>query len=366
MVSPLGFFVPIQKGWKAFVPSAPQKIAGIEHLIEDVEKCSAILSKLDTLITYLPNPYLLTENLIFMEAVTSSRIEGTKASYEDLFNDESHKESTDIVEVKNCANAFRLGEKFLQEATSVMDLAKKLHGELMKNDSAIEGGELKKSQNYTIKNDGSIFAYTPPHYLDSTLSMFEQFTMQDREIPELIRQAISHWIFEQIHPFPDGNGRVGRLLIPLILKHKGFTQNPFALISEFIEKEKRAYLFHFEQLHETGDWIPWCRFFLSALYLNADKNILRISNLENLRLDYIQRIKDKTIKSHLHQIVEKLFIKPRFTRKELTETYGLSPRGASLITQELIKRQIIKPVEGDSKMRNVVFEAYEILKVVVQ
>ena len=366
MTQELGFYVPTLRGGKAFIPNAPDKIDGIETLISDVDKCSAMLARLDTLIKCLPNPYLLTENLIFMEAVTSSRIEGTKARFEDLFAANPSEESVDILEVKNCAEAFRQGENILLEAKSVVDLAQKLHCILMKNHPTVTGGELKKTQNYTIKKDGSIFAYTPPNHLESALSIFESFTIKEDILPELIRQAISHWIFEQIHPFPDGNGRVGRLLIPLILKHKGYTEKPFALISEFVEKQKADYINQFEQLHETGDWIPWCRFFLSVMLLNADRNITRISNLESLRLDYQKRISDKARNSHIHKIVQDLFSRPRFTRKELAEIYGLSPRGASMIVQELSARNMIRIIEKEGSQRNVVFEAHEILQVVIK
>jgi Fic family protein len=364
MPQKLGYYVPALRGGRAFVPNAPEKINGLESLMPDIEKCSAALGRLDTLIVRLPDPYLLTENLIFMEAVTSSRIEGTKASFEDLFVHPSALNSKDILEVKNCADAFRQGEDILKQATSVTGVAQNLHKILMANHPTITGGELKKSQNYTLKRDGSIFAYTPPNYLDQALAMFENFTMRQDDMPELIRQAVSHWIFEQIHPFPDGNGRVGRLLIPLILAYKGYMDRPFALISEAIEQQKSQYIQQFEQIHETGDWLPWCRFFLSVMLLNADKNMTRISNLEALRLDYEQRVSYKARDSHMHKIVQDLFAKPRFTRKELSDIYGLSSRGASLVTEGLIRLGIVKPVDP-SIQRNSVFEAHEILKTVI-
>ncbi len=362
----IGFYVPALRGGKAFVPTPPKFIPNVETLITELSECSAILARLDMLIIRLPDPFLLTENLIFMEAVSSSRIEGTIAKFEDLFTTQHNIATTqDILEVKNCADALREGPKLLQSAKSVMDLAKGLHQILMKKHPTMIGGELKKSQNYTVKHDGSIFTYTPPHYLEQAIASFENFTMKtDQRIPELIRQAVFHWIFEQIHPFPDGNGRVGRLLVPLILQYKGVVDTPFALVSEAIETEKREYITHFERLHQTGDWIPWCRFFLSMLHLNADKNITRIQNLEALRLDYKQRVANKAENSILHKITEDLFKKPRFTRRELQLIYGISPRGASLVVQELYERQIIKPVNMLAH-RNVIYEAYDILKVLL-
>lgn len=190
--------------------------------------------------------------------------------------------------------------------------------------------------------------------------------MQDFEnMPELIRQAISHWVFEQIHPFVDGNGRVGRLLIPLLLKHKGIVETPFALISEAVETQKHTYIEQFERLLETQDWIPWCRFFLSMLNINAYKNIYRIEQLESLRLDYRDRTSKKSKGSILPNITQDLFKKPRFTRKELQETYGLSPRGASIIVQEMIDLNLIRSVDSN-KQRNVVYEAFEILETVLR
>ena len=204
MTSEVGFYVPALRGGKAFIPKPPKKIVGMESLMSDLASCSSMLSRLDTLIVRLPDPYLLTENLIFMEAVMSSRIEGTKANFKELFTKQDI--TADTLEVKNCAEAFRCGPQMLGSAKSVMDLAKGLHVILMKNHERINGGKLKTTQNYTIKKDGSIFSYTPPHYLNKSIAAFKSFTMHDdKEIPELIRQGISHWVFEQIHPFPDGN-----------------------------------------------------------------------------------------------------------------------------------------------------------------
>jgi len=364
MTSEIGFYVPALKWGKAFVPIPPERIIGIETLMSDLASCSSILSKLDTLIVRLPDPYLLTENLIFMEAVTSSRIEGKKASFEELFTTQDVTE--DVLEVKNCAEAFREGQKIREGSNSVIELAKGLHSVLMKNHKAIKGGELKKTQNYTIKKNGSIFAYTPPHFLYEAIASFESFTMQDDDkIPELIRQAISHWIFEQIHPFPDGNGRVGRLLIPLLLQYKGIVETPFALISEAVETQKHIYIEQFERLLDTQDWIPWCRFFLSMLYINAQKNIYRIEQLESLRLDYQKRTSKKSKGSLLPKITQDLFKKPRFTRKELQEVYGLSPRGASIIVQEMTDLNLIKSVDS-FKQRNVLYEAFEVLETVLR
>lgn len=126
MIQELGFYVPTLRGGKAFVPSAPDKIDGIETLMSDVDKCASMLARLDTLIHCLPNPYLLTENLIFMEAVTSSRIEGTKTRFEDLFSKNPDAEAASVLEVKNCAEAFRQGENVLLSAHSVVDFAQKL------------------------------------------------------------------------------------------------------------------------------------------------------------------------------------------------------------------------------------------------
>jgi Fic family protein len=187
----------------------------------------------------------------------------------------------------------------------------------------------------------------------------------DERIPELIRQAISHWVFEQIHPFPDGNGRVGRLLIPLLLQYKGILDTPFALISEAVETQKREYIYQFEKLHETGDWVPWCRFFLSMLNLNANKNINRIEQLELLRLDYQKRVLSKSRGSILPKVSQDLFKKPRFTRKELQDIYGLSPRGASLIVQEMTYLKMIKPIDS-AKQRSIVYEAFEVLETVLK
>lgn len=359
----IGFYVPSLRGSKAFVPYPPEVVKGLEVLLSDLSNCSAVLARLDGLIGYLPNPFLLTENLIFMEAVTSSKIEGTRANFEDMFNSNVTPNilSNDINEVKNCAKAFRQGPQILKSAKSVMDLAKGMHQILMMNHPSVSGGEIKKSQNYTVKQDGSIFTYTPPHYLDQAIASFESFTMKnDDRIPELIRQAISHWIFEQIHPFPDGNGRVGRLLIPLLLQYKGVFNHPFAIISEAVEAHKNEYIYQFERLHQTKDWIPWCRFFLSMLNLNAHKNINRIEKLEALRLDYQKRVENKSKGSILPTIVQDLFKKPRFNSRELQSIYHLSPRGAYLIIQEMISLEIVKQ-ENITKKRNVVYEAFDVL-----
>jgi Fic family protein len=247
-----------------------------------------------------------------------------------------------------------------------MDLAKGLHRILIEKHLTIDGWKIKTTINYTLNNDGSVFTHTPPHYLDQAIASFENFTMKsDEKIPELIRQAIAHWIFEQIHPFPDGNGRVGRIITPLLLQYKKIVDTPFAIISEAIENQKREYLNQFERLHETGDWVPWCRFFLSMLNLNANKNIQRIEYLESLRMDYQKRVSRKSKGSRLPEIVQDLFKRPRFTRKELQDLYNVSPRGASLLVNDLISLGMVRIAEP-LKQRNIVYEAFKVLETVLR
>lgn len=361
----LGLFVPALRGGTAFVPTTPKKILGIENLLEVVEKATLSLSKLDSAILRLADPFILTESLISIEAVTSSRIEGTHSGLEDLIDYVPSNTFEDLREVKNCADAFKAGETILNNASSVMSVAAELHKILMQGHPTIVGGILKTSQNYTIKQDGSVFFYTPPHYLEQSLSAFESFTMAQGELPELIRQAISHWIFEQIHPFPDGNGRVGRLLIPLLLKYKGFTDTSFGLVSEAIEQNKLEYIRQFELLHQTKDWIPWCRFMLNVLMINAEKNINRINSLETLRKDYMTRISYKSKGSALYKVIPYIFKKPRFTRLDLRSDLKLSPRGAEMIVSELTSLDIVSQANKQSQ-RNVIFKAHDVINILLK
>src|SRR5665213_1527076 len=259
MVNPADFHAPhagrivrTAKGYTAFVPAPlPPRLDFNVDLVRALSRADAALSELSGLGRVLPNPHLLIAPYLRREAVLSSRIEGTQASLADLLAEEageaSHAAPDDVREVRNYVTALEYGVKRLGTSPLSLRLVRELHGKLMegvRGDKATPG-EFRRRQNW-IGPHGSTEAtasYVPPPVVEMkpALAEWEKFLHQRDTLPELVQCALMHEQFEALHPFLDGNGRVGRLLITLFLIERGRLSQPLLYLSEYIERNKQGY-----------------------------------------------------------------------------------------------------------------------------
>src|SRR5439155_15495394 len=210
------------------------------------------------------------------EAVLSSRIEGTKASLSDLLRDEVaaplvRAEDNDVLEVRNYVSAMLYGLERLKKLPLSLRLVREIHGRLMKGvrGERATPGEFRRSQNW-IGPAGSTpatarYVPPPPEYLDETLADWERFLHDRQAFPDLIQCAIMHEQFEAIHPFLDGNGRIGRLLITLFFVERGRLSQPLLYLSSYIEAHRQEYYESLQRVRTHGDWLSWLRFFITGV-----------------------------------------------------------------------------------------------------
>ncbi|MBP6748969.1 MAG: Fic family protein [Xanthomonadaceae bacterium] len=282
------------QGYYAFVPAPPPPpIEYTQPLVRLLSAADAALSELSGIGRLLPNPYLLIASYVRREAVLSSRIEGTRTSLSDLLADEAgqppHAPPDDVHEVRNYVEALDYGIERLATLPLSLRLVREVHERLMRGvrgDSATPG-EFRRSQNW-IGPHGSTpanapYVPPPPQEMLDALAAWELFLHQRGELPDLVQCALMHEHFEAIHPFLDGNGRVGRLLITLFLIERGRLSQPLLYLSEFIERNRDDYYRSLMRIRTHGDWLGWLHYFLAGVEWSARRALRQAQQLLALR-----------------------------------------------------------------------------------
>jgi len=349
-----GRVVTTPQGYAAFVPAPlPPRLQYSNELVLTLSAADAALSELSGLGRLLPNPRLLIGPYVRREAVLSSRIEGTQASLSDILADEAGQVSQtppdDVQEVRNYVVALEYGIERLQTLPLSLRLVCELHGQLMQG---VRGGhatpgEFRRSQNW-IGPAGSTPAtapYVPPpvQEMKEALGEWEKFLHIRGTLPELIQCALMHEHFEAIHPFLDGNGRVGRLLITLFLIERGRLGLPLLYLSEFIERHRREYYQHLQAVRTHGDWDTWLQYFLNGVRWSARRAIRQAGQLIDLRESLRQRL--ATLPKAL-PLVDALFENPYLTPPKVKELTGVSDPTARSLLGKLEAAGIVREVTG--------------------
>jgi Fic family protein len=350
-----GRLVDTPQGYLAFVPNPlPPPINFDMPLALALSKADAALSELSGLGGQLPNPHLLISPYIKREAVLSSRIEGTKASLSDLLIDEiedgqARAPSDDVKEVRNYVRALEFGVQRLETLPLSLRLIREIHAELMEGVRGEKAtpGEFRRSQNW-IGPTGSTpmtAAFVPPpvEVLMDCLGDWETFLHSQDVIPDLIQCAMMHVQFETIHPFLDGNGRVGRLLITFFLMQRGRLSEPLLYLSAFIDAHKGDYYDLLQRVRTHGDWVPWIRFFLQGVTEIATEAGQQSKELHRLREQYRGQLRDKP---NALGLIDELFVNPYMTigrgAKVLKKTHPTAKAAISVLEE----KKILKEVSG--------------------
>jgi len=306
-------------GYTAFVPAKlPPALAYDNQLVLSLSRADAALSELSGLGRHLPNPHLLIAPYVRREAVLSSRIEGTKASLSDVLIDEMEQakqrtEDDDVREVRNYITAMEYGLERLGTFPLSLRLVREIHARLMKGvrgDRATPG-EFRRSQNWIGPLGSTIetapYVPPPPSYIDDLLADWERFLHERGTFPDLIQCAIMHEQFEAIHPFLDGNGRVGRLLITLFLMERGRLPQPLLYLSAYIEAHRQDYYDLLQRVRTHGDWLGWLRFFIAGVTEIALEAVGQAGRLMDLREKFRARLRDK---AKARALLDELFLNP--------------------------------------------------------
>lgn len=350
-----GKIVRTADGHSAFMPSPlpPELPAFSGPLLLALSRADAALSELSGLGRQLPNPHLLIAPYLRREAVLSSRIEGTQATLEDILADEAgqppHAPVNDVLEVRNYVAALEYGIERLDTLPLSLRLVRELHAKLMEGvrGERAAPGEFRRMQNW-IGPPGSTVAtatYVPPPPVEMkhALAAWETFLHQRDTLPELVQCALIHEHFEAIHPFLDGNGRIGRLLITLFLIERERLSQPLLYLSEYIERERETYYACLQRIRTHGDWLGWLHYFLKGVQWSARRAATQARELMDLRERMRRKVQDAP---KALALVDELFVNPHINVARVKKLLGVSDPTARAALAELEQAGLIHEHSG--------------------
>ncbi|HNT26182.1 MAG TPA: Fic family protein [Anaerolineales bacterium] len=366
-----GKVIRLPQGYWAFVPATlPPALTFSPSLVAALSDADRALGELKGLGGTLANPHLLIRPLARREAVLSSRIEGTRASLDDLLAYEATQLSfletgSDVREVHNYVRALEYGLERIHTLPISQRLIREMHARLMEG---VRGdvwtpGEFRRSQNW-IGPAGSTLEtapYVPPPVDDmlAALSALENFIHAPSDLPPLLRLGLIHYQFEAIHPFLDGNGRVGRLLVALLLSAWQLLPQPLLYLSAYFESNRRDYYDLLLAVSQRATWEDWLLYFLEGVKQQSLDAVNRIDRLQALRVQYQAQIQARRAPARLLRVVDLLFAQPVITTRQVETALETNFVGAQRLIDQLIQVGMLREITGGR--RNRVYRADEIL-----
>lgn len=373
-----GRLVPTTGGVQAFVPDPlPENLELRGATVRLLAAAENALGRLAGTTAREFNPFLVASPLLRREAILSSRIEGTITTPEQLVlleaeGDEPRRRSrpdADTQEVLNYVRAMHRGVELLKSLPVSLRLIREVHGVLL---TGVRGererpGEFRQSQSWirgTLDADISNARFIPPpppdmrkalHDLESYLNRDQT---PDRD-PLLVQLALIHYQFEAIHPFRDGNGRIGRLLIPLLLVSHRRLDGPLLYLSAFFERNRDRYMDLLLRVSQLGDWVSWIDFFLRGVYESASEANEQALALLDLRQQYHRRVQKGRSSALLIRLIDELFQRPSITISQAAALLNVTGPAARNNVHRLVSEGILREVTG--RKRNQVFVADEIV-----
>lgn len=349
-------------GYKSFIPTPlppnpPILIEGeIQHLLTNA---NIAIGKMDTMGYLAPNLDHIIAMYIRKEALLSAQIEGTQASLEDIFEYENQipvKNINDVLEVVNYIKALKHGMKRLTEFPMSIRLIKEIHEILLEGARGKEKtpGEFRRSQNW-IGSPGSTLANAsfvppPPKEAMDAMGELELFLHKGSELPMLINCALIHYQFETIHPFLDGNGRLGRLLITFYLYWKSALQYPLLYLSYYLKMHRQEYYDRLNLVRERGDYEQWICFFLKGIIWTSESALQTIKNLFQLQEDHKKRLIAKKLSTpYAMALLDYLSERPHLTISDVADYFKISYQGAKALVDQFVTTEILKEITGKKR-----------------
>jgi len=358
-----------QSDYRAFIPSSlinSEYRATDKKILSTLGSAMHALGELNAYANIVPDADVFLRMYIAKEAVTSSGIEGTKTDVEEALSPEDEVQEerrNDWQEVQNYITALQWGVQELQSLPLSMRVLKGAHHALMQG---VRGkhklpGEIRTSQNWIGGATPATAKFVPPPFVDlpDLLSDLERFWHQaSPEIPALIRIAMSHYQFETIHPFLDGNGRTGRLLIIMHLMHEKLLQKPVLYVSAFLEEYRREYFDHLESIRTKGDMDAWILFFLGGVEAMAISARSTMESVLQLQKRYEADIATADTRTSVSlRFLSALFSKPIVTVQDAMQMLTLSKPAANSLVHHFETIGILREITGKEKNR--VFSLHE-------
>lgn len=365
-----GRMIKSPSGFEAFVPDPlPPEFSWTPNLVRSLSDADRAVGGLAGEGRRLPNPHLLIRPFIRREAVLSSRIEGTRATLGELLAAEAgsvvERSPDDLREVANYVVAMEYGVERLKTRPLSMRLIRELHEKLMEGVRGNQAtpGEFRRSQNWigppgcTLEN--AAYVPPPPPEMKECLGDLEKF-LYDRTLPPLAQIALAHYQFEAIHPFLDGNGRVGRLLITLFLVERQILPAPLLYLSAFFEATRQEYYDRLRAVNDRGHWEAWLEYFLNGVARQAEDALRRAQAVNELLGQWRNTVAGAASKAPM-SLVDLLAENPYWTVTGVSERLGVAFTTAQRAVQKLVKESILTEVSEGKRDR--VFCAKAILDI---
>ena len=350
--------------------------AGVVRILSEADRA---LGELAGLGRSLPNPYLFIRPFIRREAVLSSRIEGTRAGIADLYAYEGQQPrlsglgtpapEADVREVSNYVRALEYGLERVETLPVSLRLVRELHERLLEGVGGAHAtpGEFRTRQNWIGPPESTLntarFVPPPVPEMWASLDAFEKYLHRGNEHPPLVRLAFIHYQFEAVHPFVDGNCRIGRLLLALLLINWGLLSLPLLYLSAYFERHRQGYYDLLMAVSERGAWSEWLAFFLRGVAEQSRDTIVRAKRLQDLREDWRQRLTQARASALLLQLADSLFEAPVLTIPQAQRILGVRHyNSAKLNVEKLVSAGALQPLDDATYGKT--FIASEILSVI--
>jgi Fic family protein len=377
--SPSGRLVRTPRGYYAYIPNPlPPEIDSILdmpllRLATDAERALGNLAGIGYLV---PNPDFLVIPYTRLEAIASSRIEGTQAWLSELFYFEAAagrpEPRDDVREVQNYLSALNYGLERLKTLPLSLRLTRELHERMMANTRGSTPdrtpGEYRRSQNWIgppgCTLEDATFVPPPPGELMPLLGNWEDFIQERDELPLLVQCALMHYQFEAIHPFLDGNGRLGRLLITLLMCERGALAHPLLYLSAYFEQNRDEYYNRLLSVSSDGDWRGWLQFFLQGVITQSNHAIESATRIIDEREKYRQELQRRKVSPTTLGLLDLLFTYPYFNTTRAAQKLNVTFNTAQSAIYNLIEAGILEEVTG--QRRNRIYLARSLIRLLVE
>jgi len=349
-----------QGTYKSFVPSFINRVWTISDMrvLSLLSKADRMLGRLDMFSEHIPNIDLFISMHIAKEATQSSRIEGTQTNIQQAVMPEESvplDQRDDWAEIQNYISAMNQAIPLMEDLPLSARLIREVHSELMKGvrGKNKQPGEFRTSQNWIGGSNINDAVFVPPPYamIPELMSDIELFIHNSKTLlPDLIKIALIHYQFETIHPFNDGNGRTGRLLITLYLVSKGLLKRPVLYMSDYLERHRNSYYSSITKVRTDNDITQWLCFFLEGIIETAEKGVITFNSileLEEENESIIQKMGSRS--ANAMTIVKELYIRPIIDAKKVSELCGISLASAYNLIDDLEAKGILSEVTGGKR-----------------
>lgn len=367
----LGNFVKQPQGYKAFIPShfpPKERLALDDQAIDLLSRATLAVGRLDGITQLLPDVDFFIFMYVRKEASLSSQIEGTQATMSDSIKAENNITLDlpgDVDDIQHYIKAMNFGLKKLSSLPLSVRLLREVHKVLLtdaRSNHFVAPGELRKSQNWIGGGSPATARFVPPphHLVPNALGDLELFLHQSDDVPLLVKTGWAHAQFETIHPFLDGNGRTGRLLIAFYLCQQGALQLPVLYISEYFKRHRESYFDFLEGYHNRGEVLPWIKFFLEGVAVVAEEAIETSRKVTILREKDMQTVYSMGRSGKMGIILlQNLFKLPIVTVKKVEEFTGLSRPNANKLVDRFVGEGILEQIDKKKEYgRSFVYKKY--------